>query len=287
VDEGDAAGGGLGDGSGVDNDKDSVYDLIYGNDEAGDDNNNTNVRSRGVDDDEGSGTKQQLVLLGSYPLMGVIEQIEVVHYPRCSQDFLFLAFGDAKLSMVKYDVIANDIVVIPPLHYFEPSVPFSASHNAITFGEDVAKPILRIDPLQTCAVFIAYNKQVTIIPFRAEYDGVTCRDPTHQARTFDLAEDFHTNNLIDATFLDNYYDPTLCLLSEPKTTWSGRIPHRHNTCAISVISINLTNMQHTTIWYIMSFLALLPFFVFVFFLFIYQLIFFLSLSLSLSLGLCG
>ena len=52
----------------------------------------------------------------------------------------------------------------------------------------------------------------------------------------------------DFTFLEGYYEPTLCFLHENKRTWVGRLAVSHHTKMLTTISLNISQKRHPCIW---------------------------------------
>ena len=48
----------------------------------------------------------------------------------------------------------------------------------------------------------------------------------------------------DFTFLEGYYEPTLCFLHENKRTWVGRLAVSHHTKMLTTISLNISLFHH-------------------------------------------
>lgn len=104
-------------------------------------------------------------------------------------------------------------------------------------------PMLRVDPLQRCAVMLVYDRFLAVLPFRRA-DALTASEhmpepqnaPTVDAAwqnkaTAPILSSFttflststgeHINNVIDIQFLFGFYEPTLFVLYEPVGTWTG------------------------------------------------------------------
>lgn len=57
-----------------------------------------------------------------------------------------------------------------------------------------------------------------------------------------------TRHEFDSIKFIGYIEPVLVILHEKELTWSGRLPYKHHTCAISALSISTTLKQHPLIW---------------------------------------
>ncbi|VDD81346.1 unnamed protein product [Mesocestoides corti] len=132
-------------------------------------------------------------------------------------------------------------------------------------------PLLRVDPLQRCAVMLVYDKFLAVLPFRRA-DALTSTEqlsepqfaPTVDAAwqnkaTAPILSSFTTflststgeriNNVIDMQFLYGFYEPTLFVLYEPVGTWAGRVSARRDTCCIVALSLNLQKRTNPVIWF--------------------------------------
>lgn len=103
--------------------------------------------------------------------------------------------------------------------------------------------MLRVDPLQRCAVMLVYDKILAVLPFRQVdaskspqssvlHNHVQTIDFQWQCRaTAPILPTFTTylssstgepiNHVIDMQFLYGFYEPTLLVLYEPSRTWAG------------------------------------------------------------------
>lgn len=110
------------------------------------------------------------------------------------------------------------------------------------------RPIIRVDPLQRCAVVLLYDRHLAVLPFRrsealatgGKYISKPLTHPSAAVRsglswerraTAPLLATFTTclststgekiNNVVDMQFLHGYFEPTLLVLYEPIGTWAG------------------------------------------------------------------
>ena len=49
-------------------------------------------------------------------------------------------------------------------------------------------------------------------------------------------------------FLHKYNEPVLLLLHETEPTWAGLLRHKHDTMALTALSINTMAQHHPKIW---------------------------------------
>ena len=80
-----------------------------------------------------------------------------------SKDALFLAFTDAKLSLIEFDSTIQDIKTLS-MHYFEDEL--AKEGQWFNFSP----PIVRVDPDMRCACMLIYNSKLVIIPFFSQSD---------------------------------------------------------------------------------------------------------------------
>ena len=52
----------------------------------------------------------------------------------------------------------------------------------------------------------------------------------------------------DMIFLHKYNEPVLLILHETEPTWAGMARHKHDTMALTALSINTVAQQHPKIW---------------------------------------
>ncbi|KAA0191261.1 Cleavage and polyadenylation specificity factor subunit 1, partial [Fasciolopsis buskii] len=132
--------------------------------------------------------------------------------------------------------------------------------------------MLRVDPLQRCAVLLVYDRYLAVLPFRRsetiqvnEKATVNSTKLTKSGMSWErratapLLATFTTclssstgekiNNVIDMQFLHGFYEPTLLVLYEPIGTWAGRVSARRDTCCIVALSFNLQKRTNPVIWF--------------------------------------
>ncbi|KAL5112984.1 Cleavage and polyadenylation specificity factor subunit 1 [Taenia crassiceps] len=132
-------------------------------------------------------------------------------------------------------------------------------------------PLLRVDPLQRCAVMLVYDRLLAVLPFR-RVDAFTSPlqsidqyaappvDSAWQGKanapvlsTFTTYLSTSTgepiNHVVDMQFLFGFYEPTLLVLYEPSGTWTGRVSARRDTCCIVALSLNLQERTNPIIWF--------------------------------------
>uniref|UniRef100_A0A8D8U9P9 Cleavage and polyadenylation specificity factor subunit 1 n=1 Tax=Cacopsylla melanoneura TaxID=428564 RepID=A0A8D8U9P9_9HEMI len=189
-------------------------------------------------------TKMKLECVSHFTLAGNIMSMQSVTLNHSERDALLLSFREAKVSIVQYDLDTHDLKTLS-LHYFE------EEEMKLGWCNPWQIPIVRVDPLNRCAVLLAYGRQVVVLPFRK---GSLIEDPNNKDQV--LASytipvrniDAKLDNIIDIQFLHGYYEPTLLILYEPLRTFPNRIAVRKDTCAMVSVSLNIQQRVHPVIW---------------------------------------
>lgn len=123
-------------------------------------------------------------------------------------DSLVLAFDDAKLSLINFNVSSWSFNTVS-LHSFEDEVLKDG------FTETIVPPMVTTDPLNRCTAMLVYGRHLAVLPFT---DGKQLQSYTISLRSLDVKLD----NVIAMVFLHGYYEPTLLLVYEPIRTTAGR-----------------------------------------------------------------
>lgn len=185
---------------------------------------------------DGLPSKMKLECLASYNLFGKVMSIAAVSLPGSSQDTILMSFAHAKLSLIEYDPVTDNLKTLS-LHNFEDE----------GIGSNHKIPEIRVDPEGRCAALLIFRNTLAILPFR--------KDSTHDSnvtlssyiiKLTDLEE--RVDNVIDVQFLHGYYEPTLIILYEPVGTFPGRIAVRQDTCNMVAVSLNTQQRVHPIIW---------------------------------------
>ncbi|KAM3186263.1 hypothetical protein ACTXT7_004660 [Hymenolepis weldensis] len=127
--------------------------------------------------------------------------------------------------------------------------------------------IIRVDPLQRCAVTPVYEGFLAVLPFRRVDSLINTQHQKDESAEFSwqskgsapILPTYTTylststgemiNSVKDMHFLYGFYEPTLLVLYEPFRTWAGRISTRKDTCCIVALSINLQERANPVIWF--------------------------------------
>jgi cleavage and polyadenylation specificity factor subunit 1 len=113
--------------------------------------------------------------------------------------------------------------------------------------------VLRVDPTNRCAVLLAYDRKLVVIPFRPElavsdpYELIDDFRPLPASYALDL-RDLNVVHVKDYIFLEGYSQPTLMILFEQEPSWAGRAAYRRNVDCIAVLSLDSTLRVSPLIW---------------------------------------
>ncbi|CDH59136.1 cleavage and polyadenylation specificity factorsubunit 1 [Lichtheimia corymbifera JMRC:FSU:9682] len=195
----------------------------------------------------------RLELVAQYKLNGNVSSMGVVRTssPRGKQgcDSLLLAFNDAKMSLLEWSPTTNSIVTVS-IHYYERDE-YKKEFLSNPYPTDI-----HIDPQQRCAVLNFYGDKLAVLPFRqsdkldeSNKDYNQEKWPYSSSFVIDLESiDKRIKNVIDMTFLGDYYEPTLAILFETEPTWTGRLANVKDTVSVVVISLDLTARIYPVIY---------------------------------------
>ncbi|UZJ52621.1 hypothetical protein CBS101457_001941 [Exobasidium rhododendri] len=177
------------------------------------------------------------------------------------RDTLVLSFKDAKLTLMQWSDSAADLLTVS-IHTYERAAQLSEGLP------DTFLPILQVDPDSRCAALLLPQDALAILPFfndsAEELDellqmaGDTQGDLTLErslpyAPSFILSlqsADPAIKNIRDFTFLPNFQRPTIAVLYERQRTWTGRLNELSDSCAIRIITLDLSssaNASHSVI----------------------------------------
>lgn len=116
------------------------------------------------------------------PLFGVIDDIGVVRLPGHSTDQLLLVFSKAKLSIVEFDPVTNDLKTLS-LNNWEDELKvlfsvFFLRLKWLLLQEEFTTsiPLIRVDPKGRCAAVLVNNSQIIILPFRKQENSLSAID---------------------------------------------------------------------------------------------------------------
>ncbi|KAK9454631.1 CPSF A subunit region-domain-containing protein [Dipodascopsis uninucleata] len=199
----------------------------------------------------------KLELISEYSLSGSVIGLSTVKTSLDeSRDYLLIAFESAKISLIGWDENTNGVMTIS-LHYYEKHL-FDSMLNADKPERD---SFLRTDPGNFCSCLKFGRDMFAFLPIRREDDEEIFNNDTkvdHQMEPFTrlfypsfvisaTMLDENIINVIDATFLYQYREPTLAVLYQPKRTWIGTIDKLKDTTALIVVALDLYQRASTPI----------------------------------------
>ncbi|KAI9279545.1 CPSF A subunit region-domain-containing protein [Sporodiniella umbellata] len=205
-----------------------------------------------------STTLGRLELVAQFKMNGTITTLGTVRTNsargREGCDSLLLGFSEAKMSLLEWSSTTNSIITVS-IHYYE------RDEFKKEFLTNPYPSTIHIDPQQRCAVMNFYDNKLAVLPFR-QTDKLDERQgededegkwPYHPSFIIDLSTlDSRIKNVIDMTFLSDYYEPTLAILFQPEQTWTGRLSSNKDTVSLVVISLDFTAKIYPIIYSINS-----------------------------------
>ncbi|GMR47599.1 hypothetical protein PMAYCL1PPCAC_17794, partial [Pristionchus mayeri] len=199
----------------------------------------TNPYALVVQDSEGTeefAQKTRLECMFSIRLLSAVQDLAVAKIAMFPfADVLFLAFDDAKLSVVGISPTERTLQTLS-LHSFE--------DDTLKEGyiRNFVPPIVRTDPSSRCAAMLLYGRHMAVLPLQDSSNHIT-------SYTVKLTSiDARLENILDMAFLEGYFEPTLLFLYEPLQTTAGRASIRSDTCCIMGVSINARERQQAVVW---------------------------------------
>ncbi|GMT23540.1 hypothetical protein PFISCL1PPCAC_14837 [Pristionchus fissidentatus] len=180
--------------------------------------------------------KTRLECMFSIRLLSAVQDVAVAKIPMFPfADVMILAFDDAKLSVVGISPTDRSLTTLS-LHSFEDDTLKEG------YMRNCVPPIVRSDPSSRCAAMLVYGRHMAVIPFNEGASHIS-------SYTVKLSSiDPRLENVLDMTFLEGYFEPTLLFLYEPLQTTAGRASIRSDTCCIMGVSINAREKQQAVVW---------------------------------------
>lgn len=168
------------------------------------------------------------------------------------KDTLIVSFKDAKMTLMQWSDVEADLITIS-IHTYE-RAPQMAEGLPLQFF-----PILQVDPESRCSALLLPDDAMAILPFykdtAEELDEMLQMVVDNQVdlsieRSLPYAPSFILSlqkadpaikNIRDFAFLPNFQRPTVAVLFERERTWTGRLNELHDTCAVRIITLDLTS----------------------------------------------
>ncbi|KAF2221712.1 CPSF A subunit region-domain-containing protein [Elsinoe ampelina] len=222
------------------------------------------------EDEDAAGPK--LVLIGEYPLAGVVTSLAKVKAAdtKTGGEALLISFKDAKVSLLEWDPESHRISTIS-IHYYEGGkVPLAPFEPPLIDCDSK----LVVDPRSRCAALRFATRHLAILPFRQhdediadieddflderKSNGVTTNGesgPTDQRNTpyaasFVLpltALDPGLTHPVDIAFLYEYREPTLGVVCGNRHASPVLLDERKDPLSYSVITLDLEQKASTTL----------------------------------------
>lgn len=212
-----------------------------------------------------------LRLIGEYPLSGTVTSLARVRAAgtQSGGDALIVSFSDAKVSLVEWDPENHRISTIS-IHYYEGNkvrlAPYEQSPR------EVGSKLL-VDPQNRCAALRFAARDLAIIPIRQPEDEVVTADVdflddaepqkntngagpestrkhTPYGPSFVLpltALDPSLTHPVDLTFLYEYREPTLGIVSANRNASVALLEARKDPLTYTVISLDIEERASTTL----------------------------------------
>ncbi len=220
-----------------------------------------------------NGQDTKLVLVAEYSLPGTITSLGRVKIltSRSGGEAILIAFRDAKLSLIEWDVEKHSISTIS-IHYYE-----SEALQRSPFTPDLRDCVnhLTIDPSSRCAVFNFAVTNVAIIPFHQvgddlvmdDYDAEFDREDAERSPTKKVNGDVETYQTpyassfvlpltaldpgilhpIHIAFLHEYREPTFGILYSSIARSSALNHERKDVTQYAVLTLDLEQRASTTL----------------------------------------
>lgn len=237
-------------------------------------NAKTTSIANGRDSSKGSlrSHNSRLVLIGEYEVSGTITALAKVktHRSKSGGNFLLVAVKDAKLSLVEWDPERHSISTVS-IHYYERD-DLQGAPWALDLNE--CSSILTVDPSSRCVALKFGPRSLAILPLKQASDDLAMDDiemeNSHQRRVStrlngDTSEPSHLTpysssfvlpllqldpvltHPIHLTFLYEYRDPTIGILSSKQATSTALIYERKDVVSYTVYALDLEQQASTSL----------------------------------------
>lgn len=170
------------------------------------------------------------------------------------RDALLLAFAEAKLAVVEFD-IRDCGLRTSSLHAYEKAI--SGAGLAAPPLRPLLAPHVTADPNGYCAAVLLPTAGLALLE-SAQDDALLADGPAGTARVGGAAViarsyvvELHMlgiQQVRDMAFLHGYAEPAMAMLSEAEPTWSARLAIRRDTCRLTVHSLNMAQRRHPLLW---------------------------------------
>lgn len=192
-----------------------------------------------------------------FKLHGKITDLALIPQANSSLDCLLLCTSIAKISVVKFDVLSNNIETFS-LHYYEDKF------RDISILDLAKESKLRVDQSKRCVLLFNHDA-IALLPLRAsnleddeeETDAVNGRDNkraktdadkvSFPSKIFSVQElDKDIRNVVDVNFLHGFSKPTVAILYEKKLAWAGNRQLNPLPMSYTVFTLDISSHEDTT-----------------------------------------
>lgn len=202
-----------------------------------------------IKDEVKDGEKSPVTLVAQHNLSGVIASLGVIRAPQSTNgiDYLLVAFKDAKMSLLEFDLTTNRFATVS-LHYYE------RDEFKNTLLENHTPTQIRVDPNQRCSALHIYGTKLAVLPLVQKEDlfQIEVVNAGHQPYLSSFVIDLsqvgaRVLNVIDVCFLHAYFNPTLAVLYTTEFSHSGT-PYKPDTVSLLILSIDLVKRTYPVIY---------------------------------------
>lgn len=197
----------------------------------------------------------KLFLTNEFKFQGKITDLALIPQVNSALDCLLLCTSIAKVSIVKFDPLANTIETVS-LHYYE------EKFRDLSMLEIAKQSQFRVDPSKRC-VMLFNNDVIALLPFKTmnpdeEEEGDAERSDAKKAKTSSdkisfpskllLSTELHSDirNVIDIQFLHNFSKPTIAILYETKLVWAGNRQLNPQPVSYIIFTLEISSNEDRT-----------------------------------------
>jgi cleavage and polyadenylation specificity factor subunit 1 len=215
----------------------------------------------------------KLLLVAEYPLSGTVSSLGRIKTfdNKYGTESLLVAFRDAKISLVEWDLERHSIVTTS-VHYYEDSITTSPWAPELNH----CPSFLSVDPSSRCSILRFGPRLIAILPFRQQEDDLAGddydeeldgpREPTTSEKiitndeTGESATPYAASFVLSLTaldpelvfpihlaFLHEYREPTFGILSSTRAPPASSNLERRDILSYKVFTLDIEQKASTTI----------------------------------------
>jgi len=228
-----------------------------------------------------------LRLVKSFGFFGTVQGLATIppeafkrSHLREGRDALLISFDYGKLSVVQFSGLGSAMETLEIIDLEDK--PYNTSRYRIK-GSGQARgtnlsslTAIKIDPASRCCATLLYDSQLCVFPFQGKQQGTTAShvpttssdtegaNATFQppsaaegllasclidgALTFSLSAMGVDGSVLDAVFLDGYFQPTLLILHQPLATGNPILYMRTSSFVATMVTLDLKQGTVTQVW---------------------------------------